>query len=113
MRADAAPSGTLAVFYLEAADNGSPAAVSAFPEDGPARGCLVRFGEIQPFGSFTSYRLWLTQDTLDRWINRRKTSDEPLDCTLVVGNQRVIYNVGACFSGSPWKAALGILDSPI
>jgi hypothetical protein len=107
------PSGTLAVFYLEATDNGSPAAVSAFPGDGPARGCLVRFGEIQPFGSFTSYRLWLTQDTLDRWINRRKTSDEPLDCTLVVGNQRVIYNVGACFSGSPWKAALGILDSPI
>jgi hypothetical protein len=100
-------------FYIEASDTCSLPAVTRFPNDAPARECLVRFGEMQPFGSFGTYRLWLTQAALQRWTNRRKTSNQPLDCTLVYGAERVIYNAGVYYSGSPWKAAFNILDSPI
>ncbi len=103
---------TLVAFYVEATDGFASAAATKFPSDAPVRECLVRFGETQPFGSFGSYRLWLTQATFNRWASRRTTSDEPLDCTLVNGTQRVIYNVGVYYSGSPWKSALSIIDTP-
>ncbi|MGC3961203.1 MAG: lamin tail domain-containing protein [Verrucomicrobiota bacterium] len=103
---------SLIAFYVEATDGFSLSVTTRFPNDAPSRECLVRFGETQPFGSFGTYRLWLTQASFNRWANRRKTSDEPVDCTLVIGNQRAIYNVGAYYSGSPWKSALSIIDTP-
>jgi hypothetical protein len=96
------PAGALVAFHIQAMDNSSPGAVTLFPNDAPARECLVRFGDPPQPASFGTYRLWMTGATLDRWSNREHLSSQPLDCTFVYGNSRVVYNVGACYSGSPW-----------
>ncbi|HXJ61845.1 MAG TPA: lamin tail domain-containing protein [Verrucomicrobiae bacterium] len=97
------PAGALVAFYVIAADGFSPPATARFPDDAPARQCLIRFGESTPFGSFGTYRLWMTQATRDRWSSRGPASNQPLDCTFVNGSQRVVYNVGAYYTGSPFK----------
>ena len=99
----ALPGGTLVAFYVEAVDGFAPAGTTKFPSDAPVRECLVRFGEAQPFGVFGTYRLWMTQATHSRWSSRGPASNEPLDCTFVNGNQRIVYGVGAYYSGSPFK----------
>lgn len=93
----------LAAFHVVAADQAVPSAAAKFPDDAPARECLIRFGEPQPAGSFGTYRLWMTQAVLNRWSTREQLSNEPLDVTFVGSNQRVIYNAGAMYSGSPYK----------
>ena len=93
----------LVAFQVVAADGASPSAVATFPNDAPARECLVRFGETQPAGSFGTYRVWMTQAVLNRWSAREQLSNEPLDVTFVYGNQRVIYNAGGLYTGSPYK----------
>lgn len=97
--------GTLVAFYLEALDAAASPAASRFPNDAPARECLVRFGEPQYAGALATYRFWLTQDNLDTWAARERNSNEPLDCTFAWGNWRVIYNVGTLYSASPWHTA--------
>ena len=47
----------LIVFYVEASDG---SATSRFPEDAPARECLVRFGASPAAGDFESYTMWMT-----------------------------------------------------
>jgi hypothetical protein len=94
--------GTTVAFYLQATDGASPSATTSFPNDAPARECVIRFGETQPGGSIGAYRLWLTQDTLNRWNTRLKLDNGDLDATFVYGNQRVVYNIGTLYSGSPW-----------
>ena len=93
----------LIAFYVEASDASVTPATARFPNDAPVRECLVRFGEVRPFGSFGTYRLWLTQAAFNRWSTRSSASKQPLDATLVVDSQRVIYNLGARYSGSPAK----------
>jgi hypothetical protein len=102
--------GSVVAFYVEATDDAAPPARARFPEDAPGRECLVRFGETQLPGGLGTYRVWLTRATFNRWSTRNKASHEPLDCTFVSDPERVIYNVGARFSGSPYKA-FG-LDTP-
>lgn len=97
------PSGSLVAFYIDASDGFAAPATSQFPSDAPSRECLVRYGESVPFGSFGTYRLWMTQATANRWSSRGPASNQPLDCTFVNGTERVIYNVGAYYSGSPFK----------
>ncbi|MBI3416210.1 MAG: lamin tail domain-containing protein [Verrucomicrobia bacterium] len=94
--------GALVAFWISAEDNFSPSATASFPNDAPRRECLVRSGETQPSGSFGTYRLWITQATIDRWSKREKNSNQPLDATFCYGNQRAVYNLGALYSGSPW-----------
>src|SRR5207249_2592311 len=98
------PGGTLAAFHIQASDNAAPGAATIFPNDAPARECLVRWGEPAQAGNFGTYRLWITQATLDRWSTREKLSNKPLDATFVLGNYRVIYNAGGEYSGSPFHA---------
>lgn len=93
-------SGTLVAFSIRAVD--SPGATANFPADAPVRECLVRFGESQPSGNFGTYRIWMTQATVNRWASREHNSNEPLDVTFVYGNQRVIYNAQSLYSGSPF-----------
>lgn len=95
------PGGTLVAFHLVAGDLAPSPATGAFPEDAPARECLVRFGETTPPGRLPTYRLWMTKATFDRWTRRHKLDNHPLDLTFVHGDERVIYNVGGLFSGSP------------
>jgi hypothetical protein len=94
--------GKRAAFYIEAQDNFTPRGVTRFPDDAPARECLVGFGETAPSGALGSYRLWCSQRNVTRWASREKNSNEPLDTTFVYGNARVVYNSGSLYSGSPW-----------
>jgi hypothetical protein len=95
-------SGTMVAFYVQATDQALPAAGSLFPNDAPTRECLIRVGEAQPTGNFPVYRLWMTQATLNRWNNNLKLDNSDNDVTFVLGNERVIYNAGARYKGSPY-----------
>jgi hypothetical protein len=96
--------GTLVAYYIQATDRSSTPATSIFPNDAPARECLVRTGEVQPTGNFPVYRIWMTQATLNTWNSRSKLNNTPLDVTFVLGNERVIYNTQALYAGSPYIA---------
>ena len=96
--------GALVAFYIEAEDIYTPRAASRFPDDAPQRECLVRFGDTIINNNFGNYRFWITQNTLDRWIAREKLSNDALDSTFIYGNSRVIYNIGAQYSGSPYHS---------
>ena len=94
--------GKVVAFHIQAADGAATSATTKFPNDAPTRECLIRFGETQPAGTFGSYRLWLTQGTFNRWSSRLKLDNGDLDATFVYGDQRVVYNIGALYGGSPW-----------
>jgi hypothetical protein len=96
--------GVLLAFHVVAVDAHVPAATVSFPSDAPGRECLVRFGETQPSGKFGTYRVWITQATLNRWTARLKLSNAKLDATFVYGNQRAIYNAGALYAGSAYHS---------
>jgi hypothetical protein len=96
-------SGTMVAFYIQATDQAVPtAATGTFPNDAPTRECLVRVGETQPTGNFPVYRVWMTQGNLNTWNNGLKLDNSDKDTTFVLGNGRVIYNVGARYKGSPY-----------
>jgi hypothetical protein len=78
------------------------AAVARFPDAAPTQEALVRFGETDPFGTFGTYRFWLTQANIDAWTNREKLSNQRLDMTFAIGRHRVVYNGGIRYRGSPF-----------
>jgi hypothetical protein len=92
---------TRVAFHLAASDaHGSPAS-TRFPAT-PGREALVRVGE-QPFhANFKTTRIWLTDANRTAWINRAKLSNALIDCTVVHGDERVIYEAGARYRGSPF-----------
>ena len=94
-------SGALVAFHIEGTDGFTPAASTRFPAEA-AKEALVRFGDPTPSGNFGVYRLWMTQKNINTWSSREKLSNEALDGTFVHGNQRVIYNAGARYRGSPF-----------
>ncbi len=96
--------GTLVAFYIEAADAAASPATSRFPSDAPDREALIRWGEPGSDASFGTYRIWVSQRTLDVWRRRERLSNDLLDTTFVLGRDRVSYNVGARYSGSPYHA---------
>ena len=102
---------TIVAFQVDAADEESPPASARFPSGTPARECLVRVGEEEVGNQFGAYRVWMTKQTLDRWMNRPSASSDPLDVTFVYDDSRVIYNVGATYAGSKYISQF--LDSPI
>jgi hypothetical protein len=93
---------TRVAFFIEASDNFPTRATSRFPDDAPVRECLIGFGEPAQGGTFGTYRFLLTQDTINRWNNRAKNSNRPLDATFLHGTNRVMYNIQTLYSGSPW-----------
>ena len=103
--------GATAAFFIQALDNYPTPAASAFPSDAPARECVVRWGDTTIPGTLGTYRLWLTQTNVSRWINEEKMSNKPKDVTFVYGTNRVIYNAGAWFHGSPYHSPG--YDSPV
>ncbi len=95
--------GALIAFHIKATDAHATAPASAyFPDNAPARECLVRFGDASPGGTFGVYRLWMTQSNINTWSVREKLSNEALDGTFVYGNFRAVYNAGGRYRGSPW-----------
>jgi hypothetical protein len=92
----------IVAFHVEAIDHGSPSRQSRFPDDSTSQNCLVRIGEVPIENGLGVYRLWVASDRFDEWrsTDRPNTSNEPLDATFVYNDERVIYNVGATYSGS-------------
>jgi hypothetical protein len=94
--------GTQVAFYLETYDGGTTPVAGRFPNDAPARECLVRFGEPSGLPMLGAYRLWVSETNVSRWSTREKQSNHSLDATFVYSDTRVCYNVGTLYSGSPW-----------
>src|SRR5208282_4741017 len=113
----AQPAGTIVAFYIQASDNHSPPATNVFPVSAPAHECLVRFGDMTPFGSFGTCHFWFTQSNINVWNTRNGLGREPVDFTVVSGNQRVIDSPGPTggvhYGGSIWKVNFGCLDGPM
>ena len=103
--------GTTVAFFIQAADNYAPPAAGAFPFDAPARECVVRWGDNTILGSLPTYRFWLSQTNVTRWMSEEKMSNKPKDVTFIYGTNRVIYNAGAWFHGSPYHSPG--YDSPV
>jgi hypothetical protein len=73
--------------------------------------CLVRFGDPILTSAFGTYRQWYTTNAVSTWINRPALSNEKIYGTFVYGNTRVIYNISAKYSSSPYHQ--GQHTSPI
>ena len=97
-------SGVTIAFYVQAADNFAPSTASAFPNDAPRRECVVRWGDNTIPGTLPTYRFWITQTNVNRWAADEKMSNKPKDLTFIYGTNRIIYNAGAWFHGSPYHS---------
>jgi hypothetical protein len=96
--------GVLVAFHVQASDGLTPAAISTFPNNAPAREGLIRFGENVPTGNFPVYRIWMTQATFNAWDARHNLDNTPNSVTFVLGGQRAIQGTLALFAGSPYIA---------
>ena len=94
--------GEVLAFAVRATDAAATESASRFPHGALTRECLITFGEQQPFGNFGTYRIWLAGETVREWTRRLKLHNGDLDATFVYGNQRVVYNAGTLYSGSPF-----------
>jgi hypothetical protein len=93
----------ITAFAVVATD--STGVTNRFPEilsdQTPLRECLIRFGAPVTTNLFGVYNLWISQGNVTRWTTLPIMSNEDIDGTLVYNN-RIIYNMGARYSGSPW-----------
>ncbi len=109
--------GTMVAFYVEAADalrwtNQFPAnAIVPATGDGQRRECLARWGDPIPVAAFSTYRLWLSTANVNSYVNRPALSNHDVDGTMIVNNNRPIYNVGSHYSNSPYHQ--GQNSSPV
>lgn len=97
-------------FRIEALD--ARGARASFPAPAAAEGVIL-FGDGRLTGNLGTYRLWLTRRNIERWERRDKSSNKPIDTTFVYNDERVVHNMGAHFSGSPfhWGGYSGPLGS--
>jgi len=115
-------SGVTTPFYVEAVDTlgatntfptdlfPTPPLSRIFPLDATSRECVVRWGDRQMPGSFSTYHVWVTAANTSRWATRLpKLNNAPLDATFVYNNYRVIYNMRPQYAGSPWHQ--GAMDT--
>lgn len=96
--------GTLVAYTIDAKENPQTAAVTRFPSVDASSEALIRFGESQPSGNLPVYRIWITQANFNAWNARNKLNNTPLQCTFVLGHQRVIHTTLALYAGSPYIA---------
>lgn len=97
----APPADSLVAFRVTASDASQTHAERSFPAD-PARECLVRWNEPHVSHSFGTYRFWITDANLEAWRVRNQDSNAPVPCAFIYGNDRVIYNAGIQYGGSPF-----------
>lgn len=90
-------SGRLLAFDIVAEDGHPQPASRRFPESE----ALIRIGESRPPGGLGTYRLWMTQNTFNRWTSRSKLDNSPLPVAFVYGDERVVQGAQAWFAGSP------------
>lgn len=97
----------VAAFRIEATDAAASAATSVFPASAPVQECLIRWGEVSPFGTFQHYHLWSTAATEAARGGSTALNNTFRDATLVQGNGRIIYNAGFRDKGSPFHGGVG------
>ncbi|HYE33253.1 MAG TPA: lamin tail domain-containing protein [Methylomirabilota bacterium] len=100
-----ASSGVVA-FHIQAQDGAAVASASRYPNDAPARECLVRWGDPAPAGTIPNYHLWMTAASSSDLSTRPGLDRKYRDCTVVYHN-RVIYNAGIRNKGSPFHSGVG------
>ena len=61
---------------------------------------LIRFGDPVSEPSFASYRMWVTQDSLQEWDSQPFRSNDPFPVTFVYNGVRAIYGAGAYYGGN-------------
>lgn len=96
--------GTTVAFFIQSADNFVPGAGSTFPSDAPSRECVIRWGDTTIPGSLPTYRFWISATNVARWSAEEKMSNKPKDVTFIYGTNRIVYNAGAWFHGSPYHS---------
>ncbi|MGN6384790.1 MAG: CotH kinase family protein, partial [Verrucomicrobiota bacterium] len=92
--------GVMVAFYIEALD--SRGATTRFPADAPEKEGLILFGDSLLSGNFSTYRVWMSDNNIQRWNQRVQSSNKNLDATFVYNNERVVYDMGTKYSGSPF-----------
>lgn len=95
------PTGTLVAWQLVARDAATIPATGVYPDGAPAHEALVRWGDVKPAGALGTYRLWITRANFDKWSNRSRLDNAPLDLTFVYNDERVVHGVGGIYAGSP------------
>src|SRR5260221_13510096 len=103
--------GVGAAFFIQAIDNSFTPASGTFPTDAPARECILRWGDNASAGTLGNYRFWISQTNVNRWTAEEKKSNNPKDMTFIYAGNRIIYNAGGMFHGSPYHAPG--YDSPV
>lgn len=94
--------GTLVAFIVRATDRNATTAVTEFPAIGSRREALIHWGEQPTFGNLGTYRFWQRKSDYDRLRSREPLANDPLDCTFIHGDERIIYNADMRAKGSPW-----------
>ncbi len=87
--------GGLLAFQIIANDRASASA--DFPPGGEA---LVRVGEPDNGPSFGTYRMWISQASLNEWDAQPFRSNDPFPITFVYDGVRAIYGAGAFYGGN-------------
>ncbi len=97
-------SNVAAAFFIQGADRVNPSLIASFPNDAPQRECVILWGDTTIPGTLPTYRFWITQTNIARWSGEEKMSNKPKDVTFIHGTNRIIYNAGAWFHGSPFHS---------
>ncbi len=96
---------SIVAFYVRASDASTAHVSTTFPNDAPARECLLGIGESVVAGSFGNYRTWVTKANVAYWSSREKNSNDPIDASFAYGDFRVVYNMRTLYSGSPFHTS--------
>jgi len=108
------PANTVMEFYVEAADGAGN--ITQFPPlvppDAPSTVlknlAIYRVGDKQSVGSKPLYRITLTRDGETALNTRRSLSNHLVPCSFVLNEQKIFYNCGQRFRGSPWIRGNGV-----
>lgn len=107
------PSGTLVAFQIEARDDAAASAASKFPEEAPARECLVRWGDANPWGTFEHHHLWFTEATRQAFESGGGLNNSWRPATIAYGNSRVVYGASFRNKGSPYHGGYGDIAATV
>ena len=91
---------TKVTFYVEAVDNAGNRRRE--PRDAPARDMVYQHSTPLTANSFT-YRLIHDDANWSRLGSRQLHSNELLDATFIFNEEKIYYNVGTRWRGSPWN----------
>lgn len=107
------PGGSLVAFQIEARDDAAASAVSKFPEEAPARECLVRWGDANPWGTFEHHHLWFTEATRQAFESGGGLNNTWRPATIVYGSSRVVYGANFRNKGSPYHGGYGDIAATV